>query len=210
MLFDKVSLLYVPFYLGGYLSKWRAPSSVIFFSSYSGLNLCSSDIRVFNNHSYISNCIDSYDDNIFSRYDAVFLGQPLVQSGILTKEQYSRYIEQMIDEIGKSIRNCIYVSHPAEDVSISLNDYLLSNLTVRHLDVPVELYFWGTIKSRRIIVIGFYTSALISLAQMQVSTAIYVKSIYIREIDNIEDKRLKRIITDVYEYIDNNGIPISR
>ena len=206
MLFDKVSNLYVPVYLGGYLAKWKAPSTIIFFSSYSGITPVFTDTIVLNEHSYISQFINTKKDNFLYHFDVVFLGQPLVQSGILSKEQYSGYINQMINESGRPISRCVYVSHPAENVSLSLNDYLLSNILIKQLDVPIELFLWGV--NKKIMVFGFYTSALVNLAQMRLKGIIEVKSIYINEINSIADKNQKRILKDVYEYIGRNGIPI--
>jgi len=100
--------------------------------------------------------------NMKDEESIIFLGQPLIETGYITKEEYVKCLEA-IKKIYKN--TIIYIPHRFEKEDDKLNNLIDNNFFIKNIDIPIELYFIENgINPKHII--SFCTSAIFILDKM--------------------------------------------
>lgn len=119
----------------------------------------------------------------------VFIGQPLVEFNLLTKEAYNKYVNAIKKSYEKKGYSFFYHIHPAENKS--LKD---KNWKVESQKVPLEIHFLIQ-KEIPEIFASFYSSAIINLYLLFENYCTY-------EYWQLDSKTLKkRYNTDIYKIL---------
>lgn len=130
-----------------------------------------------------------------------FIGQPLVEDGVLGEREYINGIIKLQDNIrGKSNPIIVVKPHPRE--KIEKYNLLKNAIIVHEYDIPVELLVNNADEVR---IYTYYSSAILSLAKLQNCTSycmykLFVENIILPEdIDFIMKQSGVRIITEFSE-----------
>lgn len=181
--------------------KYFVPPSLIFFTVYNNLPFSRNDILISCDYSYTKNL--HFDDSRDTQLpDVIVIGQPLSAANVLSKERYNKIIETYISETNITNERIVYVPHPAENVSESLDNMLMSKLSIIRPDIPFELW---AITKRVHYLVGFYSSVLVNMHFLFPN--IKVVSLCPQEILNSSELFLQEA-QQSYAYIRNNGIEV--
>lgn len=185
------------------------PPTITFFTLYKGLKIQPTDSLIFNKYTFSKKYSIGAEHHFSSGERIVFLGQPLIDNKSLglntfTKENYCNYIKHSLEFLHESCSRIVYFPHPAEDTATTLtNDFMLSNVVVRPT-FPFELN--AVHLPDNVLVIGFYTSALVNLHMAYPHLKII--SLYFNEINESSIPRIKKVVNNAYDVIENEGIQV--
>lgn len=209
MQFDETSPLFKLFYLNGLLFRWDAPSSILFFTSFKNLLINECDSRSANDYAFLKEFINRSPANSLDSYDIIIIGQPLVQMHLLSKESYSDYIIDCINGISEGGQlNIVYIPHPGENPDTSVSTTLSAMISIKRMELPIELYLLSSNREKIKHIVGFYTSALVNIKQMELESCCRIHSLYFNELEDLQNENLRRIIKNAYCFIGDNGISI--
>lgn len=112
--------------------------------------------------------------------ETLFLGQPLVEDGIVGEETYGRYVAAAFQTCGQNRR--VYAPHPRESAERLTRLCRDVGCEVRSYDLPIEVEFarWGRLPS---ILASFWTSALDNCRIMFGTTEMAIKAFVIADGD---------------------------
>jgi len=100
--------------------------------------------------------------NTKNEENIIFLGQPFVETGYITKEEYIKCLKATKKLYKNKI---IYIPHRFEEENDELNNLIDNNFLIKNIDIPVELYFIENDISPQHI-ISFCTNAIFILDKM--------------------------------------------
>ncbi|MEA1954440.1 MAG: polysialyltransferase family glycosyltransferase [Campylobacterota bacterium] len=125
------------------------------------------------------------------------LGQPLYEKNLVSEKTYLDCIKKIKSTSNKKI---IYIPHKGESDSSKVLSLIDDTFDVKHIDIPIELYFLGN-KIKPSHIVSFFTTAFFTLKLFYPNTKF--ESIYIpkEEILNKAD-----IIESHYDFIFSIGI----
>lgn len=186
-------------FLYNYRINKYVPKSILYFTPYK-VNVADVDRYVKNDYSYLKAQILLNNNVNLSNSPVIILGQPLVTCGLLTKQQYSNCIERVLDSYGISEGPYMYLPHPAEDVTSSLEKRVANKITIFKSDLPFEL-LCKTINADAL-VMGFYTSALPCIKFFDIKCR--VCAMHPRY--NYKDEEERHVIETAYLYLRQIGI----
>lgn len=175
------------------------PKSILYFTPYK-VKVADVDRFVKNEYSYLKSHIIQNNNTNFSHAKVIFLGQPIVASGMLTKEQYSFCLEKMLNLFGINEGRILYLPHPVEDILSSLDKRFNEQIEVFKTDLPFELLCMSIDKDA--LVIGFYTAALSCIKTFDIKCRVYA----IHPKYYYKDDKERHVIEAAYEYLRNMGI----
>lgn len=184
--------------------KSYIPSTVEFFTIFDQIRLSDKDIRTYNRYEYIKTTNIGKNNPNLSEHVIIIIGQPLVQTGLVTSTKYIYYIEQFISQFGKDNTITYYYPHPAEKTEGSLYHELSKFLVIQQPHLPFELTAIQLPENAQIA--GFFTSSLVNIKMLKPKSNLY--AIYISEINLLEDDERIRVLNNVYEYLKNEGISV--
>lgn len=145
------------------LDKWFLPKinevsldAITFFTVYNRLNVSLPDKLEANNLTFYKSLKSA---NQKSLKEIWFLGQPLVDVGIMKKEMYLQLIDKALNIAYKNNTKLVYIPHRSENL---LKEITNKDIEIKYLNESVETYLL-TSKVIPEKVIGYISSALINL-----------------------------------------------
>lgn len=183
------------------------PRHIVFFTVYKDISISQEDSLIYNNYSFVKR--HKIGDSEIGIGEVVVLGQPLVNSNYLgldsfSSDTYCEYIINAIRAIGFPFSRIVYFPHPAENITISLSSTKSSNFSVVENNIPIELILLHV--HQEVPILGFYTSALVNIVELDNDRRVY--SIYFKEVNKSEIKRIREVVNNAYKYIESKGIPV--
>lgn len=177
------------------------PRRFIYFTIYN-LEDNGVDMITRNSYSFLRSFPRLFSNvNVMDIHDVVFLGQPLLQQRIVSKNEFNKYVRFVLKQ--SPINRLLYVAHPQENVSESDFDADIKGcISIVKLDYPIETLF-PILESKD--VYSFYTSALVSLKYM--SSNIHLHALWVQEIIEKKNEYSDRV-KSVYTYLADHGIHV--
>lgn len=123
-----------------------------------------------------------------------FIGQPLVEDGVMLKEKYLSVIQQLIEISKKKDRKLVIKPHPRERIGKYSS---LEVKVIENNEIPIELLIDT---SNQTYVYTYYSSAILNLCRMpNISGFVLYKAINLDESipDNIFEQSNIRLVTDI-------------
>ena len=136
-----------------------APPSLVFFTVYKNLTFNRKDVLIPCDYAYTKDLRFEDSQNTLLP-DVIIIGQPLTAAGVLSKGRYNDIIKTYISRTNKICEKIVYVPHPAEKISESIDNTLISMLSIVRPDIPFELW---AITKRVHCLVGFYSSVLVNM-----------------------------------------------
>lgn len=170
------------------------PRSVIFFTVYN-IVTAPKDYLEKHNYSEIRRLVGKKEKN----EEIYLLGQPLseIKPEILTEETYFNYIAQINERFKPN--EVIYIPHRDEDRSKLDRLRKSFNLTIKVLDIPIELFLLQQPKLPKYL-IGFITSAIPNCKEI-FGESLQLYAIHINS-SEIISKSMLPLVEDTYAYFD--------
>ncbi len=91
-----------------------------------------------------------------------FIGQPLVEDGVMAKDDYMKIISHLVDKSFESRRNLVIKLHPREDYD-KYSTFVDSSHIVRDWKIPMELLIGNQVPVK---IYTIYSSAILQLANL--------------------------------------------
>jgi len=186
-------------YLYNYCINKYVPKSILFFTPYK-VNVTDVDKYVKNDYSYLKAQMLLNNIVNLSNAPVIILGQPIVAFGLLTKQQYSNCIERVLDSYGISKGPYMYLPHPVEDVTSSLEKRVANKITLLKSGLPFELLC--TTINADALVMGFYTAALSCIKIFDIKCRVCA----IHPQYNYKDEGERHVIETAYLHLRQIGI----
>ena len=128
-----------------------------------------------------------------------FLGQPLVENSLITKENYSKYMQEVIQYFkGNKI---IYIPHRSEIFTDKIDSFVNENFVIQQSTIPVELLFLED-KVAPSIVSSFVSTALFTMEEI-FHEKTEVISFKVEESDFLKDTE---IYSTYYKYLEKTSV----
>lgn len=126
----------------------------------------------------------------------VFVGQTLVEEGIVSLEKFQQYLNQAFTKAKEKygIGNIIYCPHPGES-SVEQKLEIFSNLLIHRNKEPFELFALSFPKS--CCICGFTSSSLWNLSYFSIDASI--KFVHIKDCDIICKEPMKSHMANIYK-----------
>lgn len=158
------------------------------------------DLEAFGDSLVIKNNLEYFHKEYFTNMKedniTYILGQPLIESKLVSENDYLKYIDFLI----KKNKKVVYIPHRAEKISNSLASYENDNFEIRYINMPIELYFLEK-KIYPYAIISFLTTAFFTLDKLYNKTKL--SYVYIPK-ENILQKH--KDVENVYNTISNLNI----
>lgn len=147
----------------------------------------------------INNALDfEFKDVDWSKYKAVFLGQPLVKHKYCTKEEYNSLIMKALNKF----HNIIYIPHPAEDC-MQLDDKIMRNVRIEKSRFCFEIII-ASVPST-VTICSFFTSVMPNIKQMGYKNPLI--SYYFDGINKLQEND-KNTLMNVYKHLESLNISV--
>ena len=161
------------------------------------------DRYVRNKYSFLKSYVFAFQSR-FLPYDPeiIFLGQPLVQKKIISRESFNNYIRFVVTSF--RCKKIVYYMHPEEELNDDIFEIDVVNM-IKVLKEPYSFELFAYTLTYKCKIISFYTSTLISLKSMNISSELF--AIYLEEIDTNNSSYFVNV-KDAYQYLKKNGINI--
>jgi len=124
------------------------------------------DLKPFRDSKIIQNNLENFQkkylNNSLKDNFTYLLGQPLVSTNLLTKNDYFLYIDKIVSLADKKI---IYIPHRTEVISDRLKLYESNIFEIKNINMPVEMYFLEN-NIYPLHVVSFMTTAFFTLKKL--------------------------------------------
>lgn len=185
--------------LGSYSFNTYNLKQIYYYTIYNLLP-SGNDIVFKQEYSYIrKNNINLGFKNIdWSKYKAIFLGQPLIKFGYCTKEEYNSHIKKALN----IYKNIIYIPHPAEDC-LQIDDDLVNSVRVENFKFCFEIIVASLPPT--ITICSFFTSVMPNIKWMGYENPLV--AFYVNVNDNLSDD-IKVELKRTYDLFDSLSISV--